>query len=134
TASFTTAKLLTDSTLYYVSKDQFELLSKDHPEASYQFGLSLISKVRLLANINTILNAPVEVQLAHFLLNLYEKKGNETIELTQTSVSKYIGKSRVSVWKVLKEWKNDELIEINNQTFVLKNINQLNEFHNSYPL
>src|SRR5699024_3912208 len=106
-ASFTSATLLTDSILYFFSKNQFELLGKENPDTIQEFGYSLIHKIRLLATINTILNAPIDVQLAHFLLNLYEKNADDTIELTQTSISNYIGKSRVSVWKVLKEWKND---------------------------
>lgn len=125
--SFTTAKSITDSTLYYFSKEQFEQLTQDHPEVSRQFGYSLIKKIRLLATINSILNAPVEVQLAHFLLNLAEKKGNVEIDITQTSLANYIGKSRVSVWKVLKAWRSEGTIEILNQVFILKNIQKLKE-------
>ena len=126
-ASFTSATLLTDSILYFFSKNQFELLGKENPDTIQEFGYSLIHKIRLLATINTILNAPIDVQLAHFLLNLYEKNADDTIELTQTSISNYIGKSRVSVWKVLKEWKNDGIIEMNNQSIILTNIEKLKE-------
>lgn len=69
-ASFTNATTLVASTLYFFSTEQFALLTRDHLEASHQFGLSPISKVRLMANINMILNASVDVQLAHFLLHL----------------------------------------------------------------
>jgi|SRR5699024_5935597 len=127
TASFTTAKLIVDSTLFYFSKEEYELLVNKHPVVSQHFETSLIKKIRLLANINSILNAPLEIQLAYFILNLYEKENTEVLEFSQTSLSKYIGKSRVSVWKVLKEWRNDKVIEIKNQTITIKNINQLRQ-------
>lgn len=127
TASFTTATLLTDATLYFFSTDQFERLTKEHPESSKQFSYSLIKKIRMLAQINTILNAPIDVQLAHYLLNLHEKNGNNTIHLTQKSIAQYIGKSRVSIWTVLKKWKSEGIIEITNQTFILNNVEKLKE-------
>jgi|SRR5699024_4717155 len=126
-ASFTNANALIASTLYYFSTEQFELLSKNDQEASHQFGLSLISKVRLMANINTILNAPVEVQLAHFLLHLAKKKQTKNISINQTSLSKYIGKSRVSIWKVLKEWRQDGLIEMERQQIILNDLDKISD-------
>ena len=129
-ASFTNATASVDSTLYFFSTEQFALLTKNHLDASHQFGLSLISKVRLMANINTILNAPVDVQLAHFLLHLAGKEQTNRIAINQTSLSKYIGKSRVSIWKVLKEWRQDELIEMERQRIVLKDLDRL---HNLSP-
>lgn len=119
TASFTTAKLEVDSILYFFSIEQFEKLCDEHPKASSEFGKSLIQKIRLLANINSVLNSPIDVQLAFFLLNLYKKKGKKAIDINQTSISNYIGKSRVAVWKVLKEWRNEDIIEINNQSFII---------------
>lgn len=127
TESFTTIKLLSDSTLCFFSKEQFDLLLKDHPEVSREFEVSLISKIRLLANISVILNASVEVQLAQFLVNLSEKKESNTLKLTQTSIAKFLGKSRVSIWKVLKEWKSAEILEINNQEIVIKKLDKLKE-------
>jgi|SRR5690625_2672079 len=125
TASFTTATLMVDSTLYYFSKKQFTIMVKKYPEIAQQLSNSLINKVRLLANINAILNAPVDVQLAHFLLNLHEKKGIKSIELTRNTIAKYIGKSRVAIWKVLKEWQDEGIVEIKNQIFDLKNLDKL---------
>ena len=127
TSSFTTARLFSDSILYLFSKEQFEVLCREHPEVSEEFGNSIIRNIRLLANINSVLNAPIETQLAFFLINLYEKKGNEMIQVNQTTISNYIGKSRVAVWKVLKEWRNNEIIDINNQSFVIKDIEKLKE-------
>lgn len=127
TPSFTTATLLTDATLYFFSIDQFERLIKEHPESSKQFAYSLIKKIRMLAQVNTILNAPVDVQLAHYFLSLHEKNGNNTIHLTQKSIAQYIGKSRVSIWTVFKKWKSEGIIEITNQTFILKKVDKLKE-------
>lgn len=126
-AATTTATLLTDSTLYYFSKDQFELLSKKYPDTLYQVNYSLIKKIRFLTNINLILKAPVAVQLAHFFLTLYERTQNRDIELSQTTISKYIGKSRVAIWKVMKEWKKEGIIEVNNNKIRIKQLKRLRE-------
>lgn len=127
TPSFTTATLMVDSTLYYFSIDQFERLIQKYPEASKQLIYSLIKKIRLLVNNNVILNAPVDIQIAHFLLNLYEKKGSCTIHLTRNSIAKYIGKSRVTVWSVLKEWTKEGTIEMSNREIVIKRLEKLKE-------
>src|SRR5699024_11119866 len=110
-ASFTNAKAQVDSTLYYFSKSQFELLCKAHPKVAIEFGKSLIKKIRLQANSNSILNAPIAVQLAYFLISLTEKKNSNIINISQTTLANYIGKSRVAVWKVLKEWKDEDVLE-----------------------
>jgi len=126
-ASFTTATLLMDSTVYYFTKKQFERLTNEHLEASQQFGYSLIKKIRMHATINSILNAPIDVQLAHFLFNLAERTGDNVVDITQTSIAKYLGKSRVALWKVLKEWRSEGIIKISNQTIEIKDLGKLKE-------
>src|SRR5699024_10223753 len=106
---------------------KFELLTKEYPEAAQQFSYSLIEKVRLLAQINRILKAPADVQLAHFILTILKKKNSLEIALTQASLSKYIGKSRVTIWKVLKEWEAKGLIQLEDQKISLINKKKLGE-------
>lgn len=130
--AFTTAKAQVDSTLYFFSEYKFKELCEAHPEAASEFGISLIRKIRLFANINLVLNAPIDVQLAFFLLNLAEKKASNTIEVNQTSLANYIGKSRVAVWKVLKEWKEEDIIEINKRSIIIKNIERLKRKMNDH--
>jgi CRP-like cAMP-binding protein len=130
--SFNTATLIVDSTLYYFSKSQFERLVRKYPQASLSFGHSLVRKIRMMASINKILNAPVDIQLAHFLLMLYTKSGDNAIDITQTLMAKYLGKSRVSIWKVLKEWRNEDVLEICNQSLRLKDIQHLQKIVNQY--
>lgn len=78
------------------------------------------------------MNAPIDLQLAFFLLNLAEKKASNTIEVNQTSLANYIGKSRVAVWKVLKEWKEEDIIEINKRSIIIKNIERLKRKMNDH--
>lgn len=123
--SFTNATLLRESSLYFFSKEQFEKLAAKHQETSREFGNSLIQKVRMLVNLQFIENASVEVQLAHFLLNLREKNNKDAIELDQNLIAKYIGKSRVSLWKVLKKWRAESIVEITNGIILLKDVEAL---------
>lgn len=121
TPSFTTTTMMENSTLYYFPKDKFNELSEIHPQASVDFSYSLLRKIRFLANINVVLNAPAEVQVAHFLIVLRNKKRDDVINLTQTEISNYIGKSRVTIWKILKKWQENGLVALSNKGIIIKN-------------
>ncbi|WP_078592627.1 Crp/Fnr family transcriptional regulator [Evansella clarkii] len=129
--SFTTATLLMDSTLYYFSKERFESLTEQYPEVSREFSCSLIKKLRMLAKINSMKNAPIDIQLAHFLLNLREKKRQNALEVEQKLISNYIGKSRVAVWKVLKDWRLRNIVVTSGKTFIIKDIEALREIESA---
>lgn len=125
--SFTTATVATDATLYFFSTEQFERMTNHHPEIARAFIYSLVKKIRMLVNSYHILHAPVDVQIAHFFLILQERTGNTSIQLTHHSIAKYIGKSRVAVWSVLKDWKKEGIIETNDRTFTIKAPEKLKE-------
>ncbi|HLS66090.1 MAG TPA: Crp/Fnr family transcriptional regulator [Pseudogracilibacillus sp.] len=120
TPSFTTTTMMKNSTLYYFSKDTFNKLAEINPQISIEFSNSFIQKIRFLANIHAVLNAPAEVQVAHFLIVLRNKKRDGKINLTQTEISNYIGKSRVTIWKILKKWDEDGLVAMNKRGIIIK--------------
>jgi CRP/FNR family cyclic AMP-dependent transcriptional regulator len=124
-AYFTTASLTKPSTLFYFSNEDFEKICKTHPNAADIIMNSIIKKVRLLAETVSIQNSSMEHQMAHFLYKLYIKHGKLDITIDQTSLAHYIGTSRVTVYKILQQWKARNIITIENRKIHLLDIVKL---------
>ncbi|WP_158734835.1 Crp/Fnr family transcriptional regulator [Alteribacillus sp. YIM 98480] len=131
-AYFTSADVTKESILYYFSISHFRKLCSDYPETIQEFSYSLISKIRMLVKTKSIFDAPAEAQLAFHLHFLYKKTGSPTITLDQISISNYIGKSRVTIWKILKEWRKGGIIETYDRTIYIKNVKQLEQKINQF--
>ncbi|WP_442599758.1 Crp/Fnr family transcriptional regulator [Neobacillus sp. D3-1R] len=111
------------STVYHFSDEVISLICKEHPEAATVYTNSLIYKFRILAEIISHIDSPVEQQMAYYLLKLYHENGN--VPMNQTSLAKYIGTSRISVNKVIQKWKQDNYIELNSRQITIKNMEKM---------
>jgi len=127
-----TAKTTDLSTVYFFSNQTLNQLIADIPEASNTFIDSLITKVQLLAETISLLNAPAEYRLAHFLYKIHLKTNKSTIRISQTSLSRYIGTSRITVYKIFKQLEQDRVLEFKNREIELLDINKLKTFLNSF--
>ena len=87
-------------------------------------------KVRLLAESISILTAPAEYRLAHFLYTLYIKKEDPKIKISRTSFGHFIGTSRITVYKIIRQFEQDGILEINKGYIHLLDINKLKSFLN----
>ncbi len=121
----TTAITITPSVLYYFTNEVMLKIYEEEPKAVILFTNSLLYKFRLLAEIITFLNLPVEQQMAHYLLKLV--KENEEFPFNQTSFARYVGTSRITVNKIIQKWSKEKLIELSNQNIYIKNISKLKE-------
>ncbi|KEF36986.1 cAMP-binding protein [Schinkia azotoformans MEV2011] len=128
----TTAKTTTSSTLYFFSNQTFNSLCSEIPEASIMFTNSLILKVRLLAESIVIINAPAEYRLAHFLYKLYRKTGGHNLKMSQIALGHYIGTSRITIYKILKQLEEKGIIELKNGDIQLLNIQKLESMINLF--
>ncbi|HHW37301.1 MAG TPA: Crp/Fnr family transcriptional regulator [Bacillales bacterium] len=128
----TTAKTTTTSTLYFFSDQTFNSLCSEIPEASIVFTNSLIMKVRLLAESIVIINAPAEYRLAHFLYKLYRKTGEHNLKISQIALGHFIGTSRITIYKILKQLEQKGLIELKNRDIQLLNIEELESMLNLF--
>lgn len=122
-AYLTSAVTTSDSILYYFSDDALSKVCSDHPEAATLFTNSLIYKFRVLAEIVSLLDSPVEQQMAHYLLKLV--KENETVAIDQTSFAQYIGTSRITVNKTFQKWKQQGLVDISGREIKILDMGKL---------
>ncbi|MDF0726516.1 Crp/Fnr family transcriptional regulator [Cytobacillus sp. S13-E01] len=105
------------STIYYFSDEVMAAICKEHPDAAPIYTDSLIYKFRILAEIISLIDSPVEQQMGYYLLKLVEENGN--VPMNQTALAKYIGTSRITVNKVLQKWKQLEYIKLSNRKIVI---------------
>lgn len=122
---FTTVIMEKNSTLYYFSTENFQQICYEHPEASDIFMNSLIQKVRLLAETVSLLNSPLDYQMAHFVYKLYQKYGTTNIPISQTALARYIGTSRITVYKILQKWIKNGWIEVSNRSICICNLAEI---------
>lgn len=129
----TSAMTTTPSILYFFSNKFFNTLCFENPGVANILVNSLIQKVRLLAESTSFLNAPADYRLAHFLYKLYIKKNETTIfKINQTSLARFIGTSRITVYKIMKQWEKDEFIKLHKGYIYLLDLNRLERFLNPF--
>ncbi|AZV41134.1 Crp/Fnr family transcriptional regulator [Peribacillus asahii] len=125
----TTAITASPSVLYYFSDEALLKVCKEHPNAATIFTNSLIYKFRLLAEIITLLDSPIEQQMAHYLLKLVNENGKFAIN--QTAFARYVGTSRITVNKIIQKWVKNDIIKLSSQTIDIIDINKIREIQRS---
>ncbi|KON88729.1 Crp/Fnr family transcriptional regulator [Sporosarcina globispora] len=118
------------SHIYFFSDRVFSAICKDYPDAAGIYTDSLIYKFRTLADIISIMDSPVEQQMAYYLLKLAEESGKAS--MNQTALSKYIGASRITVNKVIQKWKKENYITIINRQILIKDMDKIKSIINNY--
>lgn len=111
----TSAVCDTDVVLYYFPTDIFKLICKKYPEAKNIFMKSLSWKIRSLAENVSLTDKPYEKQMSHFILDLYKKYNGHPIPISSISIAKYLGTSRITVYKIIQKWTKEGLISQNKQ-------------------
>ena len=123
----TSAFVTTPSVLYFFSMNDFNQLCLDIPIATSLFMDALIRKVRILAETTSFLNAPANFRLAHFLYKHCQEK-EAKIKFRQISVARFIGTSRITVYKIISQWEKEGMINYHNGYFYILDINKLKAF------
>lgn len=114
-AYLTSAITTSPSVLYYFSDEALSNVCRDHPQAAVIFTNSQIYKVRVLADIISFQDCPIEQQMAHYLIRLFSVHETENVPIDQTSFARYIDTSRITVNKILQKWRQQGLIELSNR-------------------
>ncbi|HJF30279.1 MAG TPA: Crp/Fnr family transcriptional regulator [Sporosarcina psychrophila] len=127
---FTTALITIPSILHFFSEEDFTKICLDITEAPSIFMDSLVLKVRLLAESTAILDAPAEYRLAHFLYRLYKRENELKIRISQVSLARFIGTSRITVYKVINQWRDERMIDYNKGHIHFLDISKLENYLN----
>ncbi|WP_045515014.1 Crp/Fnr family transcriptional regulator [Neobacillus niacini] len=125
TSAFTTCP----SVIYFFSDEVVAAICTEYPDATAIYTDSLIYKFRTLAEIISLMDSPVEQQMAHYLVKLFEENGSAPVD--QTSFARYLGTSRITVNKVIQKWKQGNYIMIESRRIIVKDIKTLKAIANS---
>jgi DNA-binding response OmpR family regulator len=108
------AVAMKDSELILISKYDFITLMQSHPDVSKSFIALLCKKVTEKENqlLNLAYNS-VRQRTAEALLNVTQLKDNkENIQISRDDLAKIVGTASESVIRVLSDFKDEKLIEI----------------------
>ncbi|MCM2534679.1 Crp/Fnr family transcriptional regulator [Neobacillus pocheonensis] len=118
---FTTATAVKDSILYFFSFERFEKLMNLQPSLLNTFIRTVIHKMHILADkiyLDTLLP---EQQLARILLNICYEFKNSEVPLSQQDLVKCTGLNRITIYKILKQWKEENVLEIQGKKYIIRN-------------
>lgn len=110
-----TATVIKDSILYYFSIQTYNKLTQDYPEIKNLVANSILDKVKLLLSDINVKSNPTENQVAFCLLKLIDIYNDVKIDVTQQELSDYTGLTRITIYKILKKWEEDGILQIKNR-------------------
>jgi CRP-like cAMP-binding protein len=105
---FTTAFAVKDSVVYHFSCEQFAKLMNEQPELLPLFSQTVNQKMRILLYAINMKTLSSEEQIAALLLNICDEFKNYEVPLTQQDLANCTGLTRITVYKILKEWKKTD--------------------------
>ncbi len=134
----TTAKIIEDSLLCYISSDILFSLVKNNGNFSMEI-MKLTCKELGEANayITDIAQKTVRERLAEVLIHLKDNFGLDgdqvlQISLTREELANIVGTATESVIRLLSEFKNDGLIELNGRKIKIINTRSLTKIGNHF--
>ena len=131
-AHFSTTEIIKDSVLYFFSCEVVNEIIHKHPHAHRLFLGTIKSQMRCLIDTIYLNNLPSEKQLARLILNIYEDFKQFKIFLSQKDLIKCTGLTRVTIYKVMKNWREKGYIETMSNSLVIKNVSALRGLADSY--
>lgn len=117
---FTTAIAVKDSVVYHFSIEKFKELIQEQPEVLKLFSRTVIHKMKILLDRINLETLTAEQKVALLLYNIcYEFKSFE-VPINQQDIASCTGLTRISVYKVLKQWQEDGIIDIAGKKYYIK--------------
>ncbi|MEK4924531.1 Crp/Fnr family transcriptional regulator [Cytobacillus sp. FSL R5-0569] len=121
----TSAKCKTDVILYYYPTKIFNSICEKHPDAKKVFIKSVSNQIKLLTETVAIMDKSYEKQMAHFLVQLYNKHNNLSVPITQVSLAQYMGTSRITVYKIIQKWSKDGIVSQGKNQIDILDLNKI---------
>ncbi|MBI4212501.1 MAG: Crp/Fnr family transcriptional regulator [Deltaproteobacteria bacterium] len=130
-----TAETIEDSQICFVDKKTFFHLLETHPATAFNVMRTLSRDLGRAEELETnLVHKNVRERLAELLLVFKERFGKKDskgvkldISLTREELAQLVGTTQESVIRLITEFKNDGLIEVNGREVTLLNINRLTD-------
>lgn len=111
---------ITDCKLIVIERRDFLPLVHSRPEIAQKLIEELCKRLRNTSRqVEEVMFLDLSAKLARTLLRLRESSGGPTIALTQSEIAQIIGASRESTNKQLRDWKNQNWIQLERGGIVL---------------
>ncbi|HZG81597.1 MAG TPA: Crp/Fnr family transcriptional regulator [Brevibacillus sp.] len=117
---FTSAIAAKNSVVYHFSCCQFQEMLKVQPELLTLLTQTIHQKMRTLVSAINMKALTSEQHIATLLLNICEEYKNYEVPLTQQDLADCAGLTRITVYKILRQWKEQGMVEFQNRTFTIK--------------
>jgi CRP-like cAMP-binding protein len=127
-------EVLQTSDILFVSKLKFDDLLQKIPKLQLLLIQNMSHEFGVMVNTITVMaHKPLRERLALYLLILEERyrSDNTEIVLPREDLANIIGTARESLGRLLKEFKEDGLIEINGKAITIKQPNRLQKVASS---
>ncbi len=128
---------LEDCEILFINKYEFNVLLQKIPHLKLLLIQNMSHEFGVLVNTITILaQKPLRERLALYLLLLNERYMDENtqeaaIDLSREDLANIIGTARESLGRLLKDFKEEELIHIEKRIIIIKNLKKLERIANS---
>ncbi|OJJ19646.1 hypothetical protein BKI52_22580 [marine bacterium AO1-C] len=129
---------LEDCCLLFINQERFEELLAQIPHLQSLLIQNMSHEFGVMVNTITVLaQKPLRERLALFLLILQQKYQDDAsaisgaIVLPREDLANIVGTARESLGRLLKEFKEDKLITIENKVIILKDTQRLHRIANS---
>ncbi|WP_223589298.1 Crp/Fnr family transcriptional regulator [Neobacillus bataviensis] len=117
---FTSAIAVKDSVVYHFPCETFKALLKEHPKLVPLFSRTVIHKMKILLDRINLDTLTSEQKIALLLHNICYEFKNYEIPISQQDIAGCTGLTRITVYKVLKQWQEDGIIEIMKRKYYIK--------------
>lgn len=130
-----TAIAITETILYAIEREQFRYHMRQHPQLALNFMKALSLKLRYNTHqVDSLATLDAERRLARKLLELGQDYGSVEangveikMSLTQSDLASLVGTSRESINKILRSFRDRDLISLQNNVITIHDVAALRE-------
>ncbi|WP_156934313.1 Crp/Fnr family transcriptional regulator [Paenibacillus zanthoxyli] len=120
TPHIATAITVNDSVLYYFSVEQMVELMNRHPDSVSLITQTAVRHMRVLTQEIVMDSLTAEQRIAYVLLKICHEFREYQILMTQDNVVNCTGLTRITVYKILKKWVQNGMVDIKQRKVIIQ--------------
>ena len=122
---YATAQTLSNCVIYKFSLKDIEQIVHTNNEA-YHFLISkIVEEMDILTQKIEAFNLSAERKLAKLLLNIFYFNTHLQLQLSKKEIANCIGTSRITIYKILKDWEEQQYIQFDQKRITILQPDQL---------